>query len=725
MIMKRCPNPKCDFKTTDDEMVFCPKCEGQVRLVIVHSSKTSDERSPYTPGVSKTYDTGYDSRSIADSIASAMSAHNAPSIGDASAIGSITSTVHDESKKTVNIQIKELSEAERLHKNRVTYHDACVGFIDNGHISDEDRRQLNAIRESLGLHRDIADYILNDVLKQSIRRRVGLPSTAKTTIEIAKLNIELNNLTSIQNSLGDLSALRATVDNDQLDQIYFQLKAILTPDQYLKDYYSIHEKSYWETYWCHVALIRNEPDKAGESLAALVQWDSYYPYQDQAIIQTIGYLMQDRELEARVAYRYITPGFSPDLEPLRFVLSELLDKDWYELFEVSHSVQFYVDALFKATYARKREQAETNKAQEIAARMDRELVQKEIADKKEKFIVEYEKKGGSITEALDYSGATQMEYQEWKRSDVDFNLSLEAVNKRIAEKRDKEERLIEEQKSAFLAHYESDKGSIKDALEHSGVEQSQVDKWKGVDPSFRERIADIDARLAKEREEEERRVKVQKERFISTYKTYNCDMQKTCSEVGLSPTIISNWRKSDAAFDNSLNCMERDRRKSIIFKKVIPCIVIAILLAVIYVVGRPLVIRRIEQNTSKREAQAIEKTRQKEIQEGYIILLNDYSLALSQVDRDSKTIDRFNDSLLRIEQILSEIKRIEVSNPTIVESQHSTLLGKALSLCEELHSYFRGKATSAMSTDELEVWIKKNEIVDSVEQRLNLANNSL
>lgn len=732
MIMKRCPNPECDFKTADNEMKFCPKCSnkngnGLVRLQSVSSSENPERQSSDSREKDKMMETDYNSKRIAEIVDAAMSSSDNPIVnGDANAIsGGIHVEKTDSSQKTVNIQIKELSEAEKLHKNRLSFHDACVGFVDNGHISDEDNRQLNAIRESLGLHRDIADFIIKDVLKQSIRKRVGLPGSAQTIIDIAKQTIEINDLSSIQNSLGELSALRATVDNDQLDQIYFQLKAILTPGKYIDDYRTIHEKSYWEVFWCHVAMIRTEPEKAGESIAELVQWDSHYPYQDQAIIQTIGYLMQDRELEARVAYRYIAPGFSTELGPVHFAISELLDRDWDEITDVSPRSKFYIDSLFRKAYDRIRAEAEERKKVIIDIFNKGIQEAKEIQHRKEDFLQKYEAKNGSVSDALLLSGVTQPQFDEWKRSDVDFNLSLEAVNKRIAEKRDKEERLIEEQKSAFLAHYESDKGSIKDALEHSGVEQSQVDKWKGVDPSFRERIADIDARLAKEREEEERRVKVQKERFISTYRTYNCDMQKTCSEVGLSPTIISNWRKSDAAFDNSLNCMERDRRKSIIFKKVIPCIVIAILLAVIYVVGRPLVIRRIEQNTSKREAQAIEKTRQKEIQEGYIILLNDYSLALSQVDRDSMTIDSFNDSLLRIEQILSEIKRIEVSNPTIVESQHSTLLGKALSLCKELHSYFRGKATSAMSTDELEVWIKKNEIVDSVEQRLNLANNSL
>ena len=46
--MKRCPNPKCDFKTADDEMDFCPKCSnkngnGRVRLQSVSPSEDQEK----------------------------------------------------------------------------------------------------------------------------------------------------------------------------------------------------------------------------------------------------------------------------------------------------------------------------------------------------------------------------------------------------------------------------------------------------------------------------------------------------------------------------------------------------------------------------------------------------------------------------------------------------------------------------------------------------------
>lgn len=587
--MKRCP--KCGFETADSEMNFCPKCSnkngnGLVRLQSVSSSENPERQSSDSREKDKMMETDYNSKRIAEIVDAAMSSSDNPIVnGDANAIsGGIHVEKTDSSQKTVNIQIKELSEAEKLHKNRLSFHDACVGFVDNGHISDEDNRQLNAIRESLGLHRDIADFILKDVLKQSIRKRVGLPGSAQTIIDIAKQTIEINDLSSIQNSLGELSALRATVDNDQLDQIYFQLKAILTPGKYIDDYRTIHEKSYWEVFWCHVAMIRTEPEKASESIAELVQWDSHYPYQDQAIIQTIGYLMQDRELEARVAYRYIAPGFSTELGPVHFAISELLDRDWDEITDVSPRSKFYIDSLFRKAYDRIRAEAEERKKVIIDIFNKGIQEAKEIQHRKEDFLQKYEAKNGSVSDALLLSGVTQPQFDEWKRSDANFRLSLENVDKRLAKAKEEEIKRIEDLKNKFLIHYESDNGSLEDALVHSNVKQEQFDDWKGSDSSFRARLVDIDAQLEKIREEGIQRIKEQKERFLSLYKDYACDIQRACDEIDISPETVKSWRNTDSSFNNSLSYIKRkhaEKRRKKILSVVIPCILIVALCVII------------------------------------------------------------------------------------------------------------------------------------------------
>jgi len=717
MIMKRCP--KCGFETADSDKNFCPKCShqngnGPVRLEIVSASKQSDKQSfsGSTMG-----NIGNDPINAAERIATAMSAtENAAVEGDANIVQG--SVIKDDHRKIfIDIEQKELSEAERNRQNTSQYYSACSELIKDGFIDDEGKRQLRALRITLGLHKDIAEHIEKEVIEESTEKRATLSGAVIDFITRVKGYIKINNKAQVSACFVQLEAYQKKIDDVHLDQLYFQLKAILYPSYFLKDY-STGTTSYWEAFWSYVALVRMDNDEAAQSLANLVRWDSFFPYQNQSILQTIGLLMQDKIPEAREAYKSIITGFSSDLEPVRDAIRELLDQDWDLVTDVSPQAKFYVESLFRCAYDQIKDQAKKRKADEISAIHQQELEALEIQDKKGNFILQYEAKKGSISDALILSGVTQTQYDEWMRSDTNFRLSLENVDKRLAQEKIDEERRTEELKEAFLVHYESDNGSIDDALKHSGVEQYQVDKWKGVDPRFRAKIADIDARLAAKEEEEERVINEKKALFIAAFKSSKCDIQKACSNLELSPDCISRWRKSDATFDNRLNCIKQDRRKDIIFKKVIPCIAIAVLLFVIYLVGKPLVIKRIEQNKAATEAQAREQKRQEEIQEGYAHLLNDFNTALSCVDRDAIPIDSFNDSLMRIEQILSEINLIEVSNPTIVESQHSALLGKALSLCEDLHSYFRGKATSSSSTEELEIWTKKIESVDSATYRL-------
>ena len=696
-------------------MKFCPKCSnkngnGLVRLQSVSSSENPERQSSDSREKDKMMETDYNSKRIAEIVDAAMSSSDNPIVnGDANAIsGGIHVEKTDSSQKTVNIQIKELSEAEKLHKNRLAFHDACVGFVDNGHISDEDNRQLNAIRESLGLHRDIADFILKDVLKQSIRKRVGLPGSAQTIIDIAKQTIEINDISSIQNSLGELAALRATVDNDQLDQIYFQLKAILTPGKYIDDYRTIHEKSYWEVFWCHVAMIRTEPEKAGESIAELVQWDSHYPYQDQAIIQTIGYLMQDRELEARVAYRYIAPGFSTELGPVHFAISELLDRDWDEITDVSPRSKFYIDSLFRKAYDRIRAEAEARKRVIIDIFNKRIQEAKEIQHRKEDFLQKYEAKNGSVSDALLLSGVTQPQFDEWKRSDANFRLSLENVDKRLAKAKEEEIKRIEDLKNKFLIHYESDNGSLEDALVHSNVKQEQFDDWKGSDSSFRAKLVDIDARLEKIREEEIQRVKEQKERFLSLYKDYECDIQRACDEIDISPEIVKSWQNDDSSFNNSISFIKREhdkKRRKKILSVVVPSILIVALSTFIIITLNDKASKLKQTNADLKE------------------LYEEFDTAYSGLDRDVKQLDLFEVSITNLEDALNNIRVFEEKHQADIEPQYKERLEKAILLCEDLHNYYLGLFTTTLDDNERQLSNDKLVKVDSAKQRLELLKN--
>lgn len=691
-------------------------------LEMVSSYQTRKEPSSPTMGTSNEVNT--ESMKVAERVVKAMSATETAAIkGDANAVsGDVTSNYHDERQQWINIEQKELSEAERYRQNTSQYYNTCVELIKDGFIDDDGKRQLNALRISLGLHKDIAEHIEKEVIEGSTEKRATLSGAVIDFITRVKGYININNKSQIQASFVQLEAYQKKIDDVHLGQLYFQLKAILYPSYYLKDY-SAGTKSYWEAFWSYVALARMDNEEAAQSLANLVRWDNYFPYQNQSILQTIGLLMQDKVQEAREAYKSIITGYSSDLEPVCDAIRELLDQDWDLVTDVSPQTKFYVESLFRCAYDQIKDQAGKRKAAEIAAIHQQKLEAQAIQDKKGNFILQYEAKKGSIRDALILSGVTQTQYEEWKRYDANFRLSLENVDKCLAKEKIDAERRIEELKEAFLVHYESDNGSISAAMAHSGIEQSQFDEWKGTDSRFRTRLNDIDARLAKEREEEERVISEKKEQFIVAYKSNKCDIQKACSASELSPELISIWRKTDDAFDNKLKCIKQGWRNEIIFKKVLPCIIIAILLVAIYLIGRPIVEERVA-SKKKAEAELIEKQKkQEEFNKIYNQVLDDFDVAYAGIDRDVAQLDHFKSSLTNLEGVLNSIKSLENNTPSIPKPQYNTLLTKTLLLCDELKDYFLNNFTTTTDDTSRDLWMSKLKEIDSMKQRLQLSKN--
>ena len=584
--MKRCP--KCGFETADSEMNFCPHCSnnngnGKVELDMIHSSKASGNRTSKNTSNAITGVSEIEQMKIVGGAPNIQAEIGSKIIdGDGNVVGR---DIIDQRKfiDQRSFYQKELSEAERLRQNSSQYYNACVELIKDGFIDDDAKRQLNALRHTLGLHKDIAEYIQKEVIEESAVKSTTMSCAVIDFITRVKGYIECNNKDQIQASFVQLEAYHKKIDNGHLDCLYFQLKAILYPSYYLKDY-SAGTKSYWEAFWSYVALARMDNEEAVQSLANLVRWDNYFPYQNQSILQTVGLLMQDKVQEAREAYKSIITGYSSDLEPVCDAIRELLDQDWDLVTDVSPQTKFYVESLFRRAYDQIKDQAGKRKAAEIAAIHQQELEAQAIQDKKENFILQYEAKKGSIRDALILSGATQTQYEEWKRYDANFRLSLENVDKRLAQEKIDAERRIEELKEAFLVHYESDGGSISVAMAHSGIEQSQFDEWKGTDSRFRTRLNDIDALLAAKIEEENQKIQRQKEHLLSCYEAYECDLQKACKEVGSSPEIVKEWQNTDLSFNNSINYIKRKydaKRRKKILAVVLPCILIAILCVII------------------------------------------------------------------------------------------------------------------------------------------------
>lgn len=536
-VTKYCPS--CGFETADNDMNFCPKCShkdgnGEVRLKYAKSSSAGNPSKVARFNCSKDRDT----LASGEHIARVVSEAQRGVVGDANVIDGDVSVTNGDTN--IYVESKELSDAERLRHNRAAYHSRCSELVKDGFVSQEAIKELNAFREELGLHKDIADYILYEVKEQSVCKRTVLSTSERITLDSIHSAIERNDLINLQESLKKLHALKKSSEIDEISQMYYQLKALLEPQQFVADFETIHEESYWELFWSYVALTGIKSEKSEESLAALGNWDAHYPANNQAILQTVGFLMNDKEQEARNAFRYIGHGYSAELEPLHFALRELLDKDWHEVDDVSPRARFYINALFKKTYVRFREISKQTKAEEIRIEQERIRLEQENKHKKEIFMLQYESKSGNLGEALFMSGLSQSQYDDWRRTDADFRMALDAINKRIDEKKKEAERVAHEK--------------------------------------------EIEERKEAERKAEEaRQLVIKKKEFEACYRVNMADLLKTCTELDISRDDVCKWRNSDGAFNDALIHIEeivaKEKRGEIIakIKKVLPYVLVACL----------------------------------------------------------------------------------------------------------------------------------------------------
>ena len=530
--------PICGFETADNDMNFCPECshkDGNGVVVQLKYAKSSSAGRP-SKVARFNYSKEGDTLAAGEHLAKVVSEAQRGAMGDANVIdGDVVVTSGD---TNFHFETKELSEAERLRQKKAAYHSRCSELVKDGFVSQEAIKVLNAYREELGLHKDIADYILNEVKEQSVRKRTVLSTSGRITLDSIYSAIERNDSINLQESLKKLYALKKSSEVDEISQMFYQLKALFEPQQFVADFETIHEESYWELFWSYVALTDIKSEKAEESLAALGKWDAHYPVNNQAILQTVGFLMNDKEREARNAFQYIGHGYSAELEPLHFALRELLDKDWREVDDVSPRARFYIDELFKKTYNRFREISQQTKAEEIRKEQERIRREQEIKQKKETFTIQYESKNGDVSEALLLSGVSPSQYEDWRRMDADFRMALDAIDKRIDEKKKEAERVAREKE-------------IKEQEE------------------------------AERKAEEARQLVIKKKEFEACYRVNSADLLKTCTELNISRDDIGRWRNSDGAFNDALIHIEdvvtNEKRYKIIakIKKVLPYVLIA------------------------------------------------------------------------------------------------------------------------------------------------------
>lgn len=364
--------PKCDFEKENFEFDGCPHCDGKLMIRQVDENKTQT--------------VGADTSRQHDSKVN---------IGAGGAVrGDITSNTitYDHSSNSVvnNVTtfIKEKSTAEKHEESVHRFRLRCQDLCHDGLLPKDGELELERLRTDLGLSSSESFAILSDVKRLSRKVRKGLEPEVAARLVQTHVYLEQNNINALRAELEDLRGWKKSYDVEELNQLYYQLYAILSPKQLINEIEEHPEDSYWMFFWGSVAyLSQNRIHESGSFHGSLTTWDSEFPKQNGMILSTIKALMQEEVLVAQKYFKDIHIGYSKDLEPLVRTIRSLLEINWEnELASLPPTGQFYYESLFKNYCDTKRKQAEDNRKKRIDAqkkideerkREQREMFQKQ------------------------------------------------------------------------------------------------------------------------------------------------------------------------------------------------------------------------------------------------------------------------------------------------------------------------------------------------------------
>ena len=499
---------------------------------------------------------------------------------------------------------KDLSEAERIAKNKAAYREECERRCKDGFISQEDQLFLDKYRDDLGLEKHFADEILKRAREQSVRRITTLPGPAKLQVEQTIQAIAANDIHTIKKDLAALEQYKSKIDVDELDQLYYQLKAILAPESYV-----IKDEDYWSHFWSFIVYRRQDSPKADEVIASLHKWDSFKPAENQTLLFTIGLLMQNRLEEAKSSFKAVSTGFSSDLQPLYEAVDNLIGREWYgKTADVPPRFKFYVDSLFKKAYETLKARAKANQADILEREAAERQKRAQEENRRQKFLEILKSNNGNITAACDASGISKSLLVEWRGTIPGFDEDIESIL-------------------------------------NSAIEKKRLDEQKAMREA-----------------EEAKQLAETKDCFKKRYESNSCDALKTCAELGLDSGTVQQWRRDDSSFDEALHYIERlhaeiirkaecERRMSAI-KKMLPWILIALL-----VVAGILGIVRLSHNRADKKAQTeaiLQEAAEKERLEGeYELAISNFNLAFSSVNTSSEGLDALANAANALKQIIA------------------------------------------------------------------------
>ena len=651
--MKYCP--KCGYTTENEQDHFCPICvdvDEPIMLLEKEASNgehaTSDDNhtvglnpasfpggiiedpGPIISVVSKATEIASKPSSSPYSIDEEVNPGN--NLRGAAVGGNVEIT--DQSTKTSSTQIGKVivnqpkkTVAEELTEKKRSYRAECKKFCNDGFISEEAFRKLENYRIDLDLDQDIAKEILDEVKSLSKKVRTELPPAGRIKLEYAADAIARNDERAIASAIVDLEGWMGRVQVGELNQMYYQLFAIVHPGQYLDHLKKDTKEDYWKTYWSYVAYGKQGLQSEAEmSLAELTAWDSFYPTQNQSLLSVVGFLMRNEEIAARTAFSSMTPGYSKELTSVYNAIHELLETDWANsVATISPRSMFYAKSMFgefTKSIEQKQEHAKEVASNAEAKRLEEEARKKEAEEKlqyqKETFIIAYTEMEGSIDKAREKAGITNSTFNSWLSQDREFANSFKDAQEKIEKKKEEARRSIEEQK---------------------------------------------------ERDAENNRLKNE---FVQLYESNDCDLLKTCAETGIDSATFRDWKNSDQGFADKVSYIQRVHeeklrnlqkiQKKAKMKKAAPYIAILLLLCIICL---GVFIHKQKTAAEKVEQERIELNQQTVA--NYEKRIADFNQALDNANNSNV------DALRVASEIFVEIKGLEGEDPLVGKNESSKL----------------------------------------------------
>lgn len=535
--------PQCGYETDDEQSVFCPVCDSDEPVKL---KKKPERDEPSFPRYAS--DPLEKARSAAGVFPGAFSSESNGGIGSPNtSLGrgnAFGGDVHVDSKVgDIHIHEEKKTPTEILTEKKRFYRAECKKYCVDGFISDVALSKLADYRVELDLDKDIANDILDEVKSLSKKVRTELSPAGRLKLEYAINAVERDDERAVSSAIEDLKGWSKSHKVDELNQMYYQLNAIVYPAKYLDLLQEDKREDYWKSFWSYVAFYKQGLRGEAEAvLADLSAWDSFYPPQDQSLLSVIGLLMRNEESAARMAFEQVTPGFSKELDPVFKSIEELLGTDWtVSTSHLSPRSKFYVKNLFREFYK------------------DLEKRQKEAQDIREK------------------NRAKELEE---------------------AEKRREEALKLQYQKEGFIVQYIETKGNVDKACQSAGITNATFNDWLREDQAFADLYEDARGRVAAQREKDRIESEIQAAReaeigrlkkvFVQLYESNNCDLLKSCTETGIDTTSFDDWFSTDQGFADKVRLIRREyeekrrreeclRRRARI-KKALPYIVIPLLL---------------------------------------------------------------------------------------------------------------------------------------------------